>query len=452
MMISSRSEKSKAGEEVETSAVYTDTATRAWMTVVGAFLVQFVTLGQTNMWGVWEDYYKRHYLSHRSSGTIGWIGGTELALLLTLGLICGPLMDRGYFRQLIYAAAALGIFSNFMLSLAKPNQYYQIFLTQALGMGTSMGLSWSISMAVTAAHFKRHRAWAMGLVSTGGGLSGTVIPIMMNRLFYSIGFGSAMRAHAGMNAALWISAALLMSMPRELQKKQASSRVKIHEVLVPFLRDGPYMMVTVGTILLAFGVGFHVGFIQLFSITKGFSSSFSFYTIAILNGSSILGRLFPNYFADRFGVILTVIPFTFAMSITMLSFLAAHTPVGFALVCATYGFSFGAFFGLLPTVLASLARSPSEVGARVGISSASWAVPIVTAPSITGALLGQNYNWTKPLILFGVLDAAGACCYVVAWLLLRRRNLKRVNSEMPSIQSIEKATVSSTSSSVKMSE
>ncbi|KZS92112.1 MFS general substrate transporter, partial [Sistotremastrum niveocremeum HHB9708] len=266
---------------------------------------------------------------------------------------------------LIYAAAALGIFSNFMLSLAKPNQYYQIFLTQALGMGTSMGLSWSISMAVTAAHFKRHRAWAMGLVSTGGGLSGTVIPIMMNRLFYSIGFGSAMRAHAGMNAALWISAALLMSMPRELQKKQASSRVKIHEVLVPFLRDGPYMMVTVGYAFRQVGfpkLTLLFGFIQLFSITKGFSSSFSFYTIAILNGSSILGRLFPNYFADRFGVILTVIPFTFAMSITMLSFLAAHTPVSFALVCATYGFSFGAFFGLLPTVLASLARSPSEVG------------------------------------------------------------------------------------------
>lgn len=54
-----------------------------------------------------------------------------------------------------------------MLSLAKPHQYYQIFLSQAIGMGIGMGLVIVPALSLPSHYFRRRRAFAMGLVFAG---------------------------------------------------------------------------------------------------------------------------------------------------------------------------------------------------------------------------------------------------------------------------------------------
>jgi len=54
-----------------------------------------------------------------------------------------------------------------MLSLAKPHQYYQIFLAQGIGMGIGMGLLFLPAISVTSHYFRRRRAAAMGVVLAG---------------------------------------------------------------------------------------------------------------------------------------------------------------------------------------------------------------------------------------------------------------------------------------------
>jgi MFS family permease len=54
-----------------------------------------------------------------------------------------------------------------MLSLVNINHYYQIFLSQGLGMGIGAGLVYVPAVAVQAQHWKARRSLAMGLVITG---------------------------------------------------------------------------------------------------------------------------------------------------------------------------------------------------------------------------------------------------------------------------------------------
>jgi hypothetical protein len=54
-----------------------------------------------------------------------------------------------------------------MLSLAKPHQYYQIFLAQGIGMGIGMGLLFLPAISVTSHYFRKRRAAAMGVVLSG---------------------------------------------------------------------------------------------------------------------------------------------------------------------------------------------------------------------------------------------------------------------------------------------
>ncbi|KZT31340.1 MFS general substrate transporter, partial [Sistotremastrum suecicum HHB10207 ss-3] len=387
--------------------------------------------------GVYEDFYKRHYLINESSSNIrygtnaddcSWIGSAQWSLLFGLGIIAGPLLDKGYFRQMLFLSTLIYLLSSFTLALAKENQYYQIFLTQGLGLGLSTGLTWGPTFAVAASHFVSHRVLAMGLVSAGSGLSGLVQTIMINNfLNSSLGFRNTILISAGMNGGLMILANFLMSVPRNKVVVEGERRKNL-SMIIPFLKELPYTLVTIGlsrikTLLLTPGIQPTVVYIQLLSITKGLPPTFSFYSLSIVNGGTLLGRVAPNLIADRFGsygAFNLILPGNFLLSITILAFLGVNSVAGVAVVGAIYGFFAGNFMSLCTPVLASLAKNSSEVGARVGISTSFVGTICPIPPPISGALLGSNFHWTAPILFSGICSLTGACCYLAARLLVGR--------------------------------
>jgi MFS family permease len=183
----------------------------AWSTVFGGFLVQFVCFGYISSYGVYQDFYVRHYLRNFSTSQIGWIGGVQIFLNFAPGIFAGRLFDRGYFRYLMTASIIIYAVSLFTLSLAHENSYYQIFLTNGVGLGLSSGLTYAAVLALPGHYFKRRRAIAVGMVSSGSAVGGILHPILVNKLVNGpVGFHNAVRISASMNVSLLILAACLM--------------------------------------------------------------------------------------------------------------------------------------------------------------------------------------------------------------------------------------------------
>ncbi|KZT31081.1 hypothetical protein SISSUDRAFT_995540, partial [Sistotremastrum suecicum HHB10207 ss-3] len=113
----------------------------------------FVSHRHTGAYGVYEAFYKEHYLSNLSSSAISWVGSTQYSLMFGLGMVGGLLFDKGKFQPIFFFSVALYIFCNFMLSLARPQHFYQIFLSQGLGMGVAMGLLYAPTFMIVGAHF-----------------------------------------------------------------------------------------------------------------------------------------------------------------------------------------------------------------------------------------------------------------------------------------------------------
>ncbi|KAH9925282.1 uncharacterized protein B0H18DRAFT_382780 [Fomitopsis serialis] len=142
--------------------VYMHSKSRAWLTVLGACCMQFATVGFMNSFGVMEAFYIQEFLPLSSASAISWIGSIQLLLDLTLGAALGPLLDRGFHREVLVAGSVLFLFSQFMLSLAQPGHYYQVFLSQGLGMGLGIGSIYIPSFVAVSRHFRQRRALAMG--------------------------------------------------------------------------------------------------------------------------------------------------------------------------------------------------------------------------------------------------------------------------------------------------
>lgn len=117
-------------------------------------------------------------------------------------------------QWLLIGGCLLSVFSICMLSLS--TTYYQIFLSQGIGLGLGVALQSVLfgnlsvfthafflpidrfyPLVVIPSHwFRRKRAAAVGIVVAGSSIGGIIFPIMLSRLFDSIGFAWAVRAMA----------------------------------------------------------------------------------------------------------------------------------------------------------------------------------------------------------------------------------------------------------------
>ncbi|KAH9881748.1 hypothetical protein IAQ61_000476 [Plenodomus lingam] len=85
-----------------------DGGSTAWLQVLGAWILFFHTWGAMNTFGVFQAYYESGILFQRSSSDIAWIGSIQTFCLQSMGLVAGPIYDRGGFRALI-GVGSLGI-------------------------------------------------------------------------------------------------------------------------------------------------------------------------------------------------------------------------------------------------------------------------------------------------------------------------------------------------------
>ena len=96
----------------------------AWKQVLASFLINFNTFGLINAFGDYQAFYETQYLASYSSSDVSWIGTIQAALLLIIGVVSGPIFDKGYFTLTLRIASITLVFAWMMLSLA--NKYYEV--------------------------------------------------------------------------------------------------------------------------------------------------------------------------------------------------------------------------------------------------------------------------------------------------------------------------------------
>lgn len=368
----------------------------AWSTLIGAWLILIATFGYTNAFGVYQDLYTR--ADTESASKISWIGSTQLFFLVAMGLPAGKLLDKGYFRHTTIFGSVLYVFSMFMVSLAHPDKYYQVFLSQGVGLGIGAGLLYVPSMAVQSHHWRTYRALAMGVVTTGSSIGGIIFPIMLNRLFQgSVGFAWGVRASAFLVLGLLVVGNLLMTENRPAKPTEAPK-----PDMKSIMTDPASMWTNFGTFCALLGLFFPYFYLQLYAVLHNVDPNVAFYTLAIMNAASIPGRIGPSLLADLFGSFNVIIPSTFACAVLLLALLgikSAGSTIVFAII---YGFTSGAFLSLCSPVLATLSRNTSEIGVRIGFGFFVSSFGALVGAPIDGALLGNSFPWYKAIIFSAV--------------------------------------------------
>ncbi|EPS92992.1 hypothetical protein FOMPIDRAFT_60020 [Fomitopsis schrenkii] len=414
--------QSSSSPPVSTLPSVPDGGWTAWLTVFGAWLALFSTFGYINAFGVFQDYYTRIYLSNVSPSAVSWIGSFQFFVPLIMGMVSGGLFDKGYFHHIMLLGSIIFVFSLFMLSLAKEHQYYQIFLSQGLGMGLGLGLVFTPAISISSHHFKKKRAMAAGIALSGSSVGAVVHPILLNNLFNDprTGFPGAVRASAYMLLGCLAIANLTMRtrLPPRAKDKLGPS---IGDRLKPIITDSVYLCTITGSFFCQLSVYFPAFYIQLYANTHGIDEKMAFYSIAILNAASVIGRIIPNILADKVGAFTLVIPITVICAALMFAMLGITNVATMVVVAVIYGVFSGAYLALIVAAVVSLSRSPEELGLRNGLTFTTNSFAALIGTPIAGALLTDRYHWIRAIIFSAVCVLVGAAFFTVARWLGRNR-------------------------------
>ncbi|KAJ6584098.1 MFS general substrate transporter [Mycena vulgaris] len=402
-----------------------DGGSKAWLTVMGAWFVLFSTFGYLYSYGVYQDFYTREYLTNHSPSSISWIGSFQLMMPFMVGVVSGKLFDNGHFHFVEISGGLIFAFSVFMLSLAKPNQYYQIFLSQGVGMGLGLGLTFVPTVSINVHHFKRRRGLAAGIGLSGSSVGATVFPIMINHLIPKIGFANTVRATGYIVLGCLVIGNSMMRtrLPPRNKRPGAAELPSIRTFFV----DAAYMWAVLGALISTLGFYFPVIYLQLYAVQHSVDGNLAFYSISILNGASAFGRVIGNHLADVYGPYNIQVPCGLMTGATIFAVLGVHDRASLIVVSTLYGMLSGAWLSLAFSILSALARSPDEVGARIGLALALSSFGSLGSAPIQGALLTDRFLWTRPIVFSGAsMFLGGACFWVTRMMQAKRLGTQKV--------------------------
>jgi MFS family permease len=397
---------------------------RAWLQVVGSFVVFSNLWGFTFAFGSFQTYYEITYLPNETASTISWIGTVSTFLLIVGGVLSGPFFDRGYFRTMLFAGAAIEVLSVFMLSLC--DEYYQLFLTQGILMGLGNGLLYVPGLALVGRSFKKHRSIAMAITTCGAPTGGVIYTLIFEQLIGGMSFGWTVRIMGFVMLGSYCISFPLLLFRADNVGNLAVGAPKRKLIDPSAFKDLAFCWYAFSNFFIF--LGYMIPFIFLASFGQqvlGLSRSFSLYVIMIAQASSIVGRIAAGQTAAKVGVMIPWVTCALCSGVFCIAWIGVHSKGSYVAYAALYGCFSGALIPLPPSVFPVVCPDPKVLGARLGMAQGIGSIASLIGSPIAGAITRVNsanspggVNYLGLQLFTGLTMIFGGCNLIGLWMLL----------------------------------
>jgi MFS family permease len=275
-----------------------------------------------------------------------------------------------------------------MMMTSLCTQYWEVILAQGLCVGLGSGCLFIPSVAIVSTYFSTKKSLATGIAASGSSIAGIIYPIVFHRLEPVIGFAWATRVIAFiMLGTLIIPLAVMRVRIQPAKKRPLFDKTA--------LKEPPFVLFAVGAFFGFIGIYIPFFYMPSFALKKipGVTADFSIYTIAILNAGSTLGRIAPNYLADKTGPLNMIVPCALISAILAYCWIAVENKAGMIVFCILYGFFTGSFVSLPPTTIVTLSPRLEIVGTRMGMVFLICGLGLLIGTPVGGAILGAGGNF-----------------------------------------------------------
>ncbi|KAI1649211.1 MFS general substrate transporter [Daldinia loculata] len=330
----------------------------AWLFLAACFAIEALVWGFPFAFGVFQDYYSTHE-PFAGSPNVVVIGTCAVGIMyLTAPLMMG--LCRIFARWARWTSI-VGLFT-MCLALAMSSfssKISHLIATQGVLYAIGGGIAYCPCILYIDEWFVQRKGLAYGIMWSGTGLAGVVLPLLMEFLLRTVGFRTTLRIWSGVLFALTIPLAFYIK-PR--LPYSATSHVKpfnLNMFLMP-----TFWLYQLANVIEA--MGFFLPGIYLPNYARsalGAASYGSVTTLLLVNVASVFGCVAMGFFIDRFHVTTCILLSTLGATIGALVIwgLSSSLPLLY-FFCVVYGLFAGSYTSAWPGVMADIVRKGEALG------------------------------------------------------------------------------------------
>ncbi|GME71226.1 unnamed protein product [Ambrosiozyma monospora] len=386
---------------------YPDGGFRAYTVVLGSFLGLAAGFGLFNSMGAVQAYLNLHQLKGVSNSVSSIIFSVFTGCAYFVVILSGVLFDE-YGSKTPVIIGSIFLFAG-IFGAGNCKNVVQLTFVFGLFGGGGVGILASPLTGVISHWFLKNRSKAFGLSTLGGSVGGMVFPVILEKLYRTVGYTWAMRIMAFICTALLVLSCLLVRervKPERLHDDNLNRKQKIKQrgkelaylskksIDFTALKEPRFFWCTVGASFGELSLTCTLTYFATYVTVIGFSEKTASTTLTVLNAMGIAGRYTGGALADKFGC--------FNINMIMLSCMAA---CNFFLWCAWSTISkdtasvyvFAVFYGFFNTCVLSLTPScvgsispTRDFGKRYGTLSFISGIIIVGGVLGGGAIIGHE--------------------------------------------------------------
>ncbi|KAI8340785.1 major facilitator superfamily domain-containing protein, partial [Chlamydoabsidia padenii] len=326
-----------------------------WFILLGGFLAQAISMCTLSSWGIMQDYYDRQVFK-------GAVDSTQLSFVGTIGFsFCGLM---GPITQMLTSAIGprwvllLGtILISLGLILASFSvEVWHLYITQSFIHGIGSALLYIVSMSLSPQWFNKRRGFAMGVMVSGSGIGGLIMPFLMNELNENLGGAWCYR----------VLGIISFAINSTMIKKPAIRWKDIIDFSI--CKDTKFIIWCIAGNLSMMAYFIPAFFLPSHATKLGLTPAQGSLLVAVFSAVNVIGRIASGYIGDQVGVVNIDIIFLFVCGMSSLFIWTFATSyVTLMIFIVTYGFMSGAVFSLCISLylfsLTAARLGPSLAGA-----------------------------------------------------------------------------------------
>lgn len=316
-------------------------------------------------------------------------------LTLFLGVQVGPLFDR-YGPRVLTICGSIANFACYML-LAQCTKYWHFMLCLGVLGGISSAVITTVSISVLSHWFYRRRGLASGICMAGSSAGGAIIPLLLRTLFQKYDWLWSIRIIAFMALGCYTLGVFLV---KGRHPTSSHSRVTID---IRALASPRLCFLAAAVFSFEFIIFGCAALLPTYVRYAGLDKNVQFYSLTLLNGMSLFGRVLPGFAADqvgRFNILLSMVCVTLIIMAAVWLPYGSHDEVTLYIVIAIFGFGSGGWLSLAPVCAGQLCKT-EDYGRLYGTVYSVAAFGVLLTVPVGGKMLQS----TTPQILIGFYSA-----------------------------------------------
>ncbi|KAF2443009.1 MFS general substrate transporter [Karstenula rhodostoma CBS 690.94] len=275
----------------------TDGGKHAWLFLFSCFMLEGMIWGFGSSYGVFQEYYSTHE-PFAGSANIAVVGACAMGIMY-MWIIPMFVLLKLYPRLRIWAAPVGLTIMCLSLGLGSfATSVTHLIISQGIMYAIGGGLAWTPILFYIEEWWVCRRGFAYGATMAGLGLSGAILPVVLQWLLDSYGFRTTLRVCALSIVALNLPV-LFFFKPRLPLSQTTQSR----EFDMSFWTCSNFLIFQSGNILQGLGYFLPAIYLPTFARSLGASSLQSTATLILLNSAACIGSFCMGAAVDRFAVV-----------------------------------------------------------------------------------------------------------------------------------------------------